>query len=338
MKILKNFTDAIAIVLAILIMIYCLSLYVKYKPDEEKLEEKTKISLFLAQSNANKDLVRMAFALVLSAMTGILLRKKPEFCIISSAAVLAYILELKENGSLTKHPNVIIILTFCHLAGAVIYAAAHDRKNGTLSCACGGICSSALALCVSTYSNVYQSILGKTAEAAAYLEEAGLQIPAKYRLVPDLVELVKRHCELDGLEDATQLLYLAGKDVQFDYMKTYFIKNLDSGQFSVYLRLSILIFASVVLCTALCRKYGFISAVTASVPFIYSFVMLQSDRLSSLAMPILVFTLVAAVCAAVSFDQRGRISVEDAEAAENLEEEEESRENPENDPDEINYT
>lgn len=333
MKLLKDFTDGLAILLAVLLLIYCCTLYVKYKPDETKLEEgKTKIGLFIETSQSNRDMLQLTFFLLLSAAAGICLRKRPEFGIVFACIALSYVLLLREGKSIPKYPNVVVILAVCHAAGAIVYAAADDRTTGKLSCARGGILTAAGALVFSTVSNVYQAIFLKSAEDAAVLKEAHLEIPAKFRQIPELVRLARLEFEDGNTSSATDIVFELGRDVKATGLKLSFLNSIDEEQFSSYLRLSVLLFASVILCIALCRRFRLISAAVAALPFVYSAVQLQRDMLSALSLPILVFTLTSALCMAASFEQNGLIPVEETERQMNAEDEEAENAPPDADP------
>jgi hypothetical protein len=316
MKTLKNFTDGLAILLAVLILIYMLTLYAKFKPDEKKVEAgESKIVLFIESAQTNRDCLRMVFVLLVSAAAGFLLRRRPETGIVFSCFALCFVLLLFANHQIPKRPMVVVSLTLCHAAGALVYAADSDRKTGGASCPNGGLLCGAGMLTLSGVVLHYQTLARRTADILASLSDNGVSLPDNVRFIPGLADLIRRRYESEGRLAAEDLAIDFSSGLRYGTMKTRFLESVDAEQFSVYLKLSILIFAAAVLCFALRRKSRLLCALISAVPVCFCAVELQKDRLSSMALPLIVLALWFAATHFIFFETDG---TPDAETSEEL--------------------
>ena len=292
MKVLKNFTDGIVFLLALFILIYTVTLYVKFKPDEEKIQEgESKVVLFLEDSQTNKNCLRLFFVLFVSGIAGFLFRRKPEFSSLFAVFTLCFILMMFDFNMIPKRPMVIISFVAAHTAGTLAYCADHDKIHGSSSCPNSGLIGGVGALVLSLNAISFQLSAIKSASSIEFLEENSVSFPENLRFYPQLAELIKKKLLVDGRFEAEEAVMRFSSELRFETIKSHFLETVDENQYSIYLRLVILIFAALILCFALRKKSPWLAAVISFIPFLFCALELTRDGLSTLPLPIMICTL-----------------------------------------------
>ncbi len=315
MRVLKNFTDGIAILLAVFILLYTVTLYVKFKPDEKEIESgESKAVLFLEESQTNKDCLRLIFVLTISGLAGFLFRRRPEFSAAFAVFTLCFILIMFDYNMIPKRPMVIISLTAAHTFGSLAYCIDFDKKTGGFSCPNTGILCGAGAMTLAVTALGYQHSALKSADSIKILKENGVSFPENIKFVPQLAELIKRKFLSDGEFEAEDVAYDFSSELKFETVKSHFLDTVTEEQFTIYLRLIILLFAAVVICFAFRNRNRWLAAIASSIPLIYCIFQMSFDRLSAMPLPIIVCTLCMALCHFASFESEGS---PDAEKSEN---------------------
>lgn len=316
MKTVKNVSSAIAVFLCILICIYVLTLYVKFKPDEPEInddgtleEVPGKIEQFLDSNVHVVEHLSLVFLLALSAASGFLLDRMPSFGVLSAAGALAYVLTMYRFEALTKFPKSIIIFTIAHVVGALFYAATSERgrahsRLGMNSAASGGLLCNTAALGTCLYLLPFLSRLAENADKITLLQESELTIATKFAIIPNFVDMVWRAFETRGYEQARSVLLTLTRQYETEGIAEDFEMTFVGEEYGVYLRLAILLFGVIVLSLVL-RRYAWAGALLAIVPPVYVFHNMLYDRISTATLILLTFTVVGAVGAFAAYQRDG---------------------------------
>lgn len=317
MKKAKSFTDGMAIFLAILIMIYLLTGYVKYNPGTQDSED-DEPTRFL-DSGTNRQYLNIALMLAFSAATGIILRRKPGLAVLTSALTLGYVLTILDNNLLNKYPMVVTLFCLCHAAGTFVYAASEDRRTGSYSCLGGGLLCAGGCFILTSHTAILQNTAASVAGYVETLSAEGLAVPVRLQPVRGVVDMIYVRYLSGGISSAQNMSNIFSNRYSMEGIKLFYHNSIDGEQYTVYLRLSLLLLSAAVLAPVL-RRRRLPAMLVTLLPVIYAFVQLQRDCLST--MPLLVLTL-CAFCAfggIVSFDQHGLAPVSQVERREYLEE------------------
>lgn len=322
MKIAKIFTEGMAILLAIFILLYLLTCYVTYNPDEKKLEEHGKLELYL-EEKANTDVYYLWLCVILaaSAAVGIFLRRMPAVGAFASVLPTAYALTLYLNKSLTKRPMTVVLLCTAFTLGSVVYAAAEERRTRRNICANAGILCALGGLAVTVPCAVFQRLSASVSEEVEILKEQGeMTVSAKLRCFPELVRMIYARWKIGETDTASKMLADFERSIDTKGTKMYFYRNIDPEQFTAYVRLALVFFAVAVLWFAFRGRLRPVAALMSFLPLGIAFFQLQNDRLSGMPMVILPFALMCALFGFVSFEQGGREPVSEFERRQILEE------------------
>ena len=297
MKYLKGFAAGLLILLAVLIMIYLIPTYTKFKPDEELLETESKLSQFIEKSHFNRDYIRIAFMLSISALAGIVFKKWPAVSVWLTSLTLAFVLQLYDYGLLTKRPMVIMLFVICALGGFIALCAAYDRKRGTRSLLTAVVLTSSSALIISAICNIFEYREYSVRLMIKELDEGSLTVLPKVKAVPEFVRMIYMSFKNRGLDAARDMNYLIQRQTAPEVMKNHFLTSLSEDDFPLcaILSLVILIFTAAA-AILLIKKLPSAAASASAVPVVFSFVLLQKDRLNTLPLPILILCLVSFVC------------------------------------------
>ncbi|MBQ4141352.1 MAG: hypothetical protein IJD70_08450 [Clostridia bacterium] len=338
MKSVKNFTCAIAVMLCIFVCIYVLTLYLKFQPQEpEMLEDGTmeelpgKLEQFLDANVNTEEHINLVFLLAISAAAGLLLEKVPAFGMLTSACALGYALTMLRFEALPKFPRTVVVLCIAHAAGAIFYAATSERgkKNSLLglnSAASGGLLCNIAALGITAYICPILANFHAASEKLELLKEEGLVISTKLASIPDVVDMLWRVFENHGIAKTRSLLnelskQYDAKGIAADIHMTYV-----GEEYSVYLKLGIIIFGIVILALAF-RRRAWVGAALSAIPPIYIFGNIMFDKISTLTLTLLTLTLFGAIGAFAAYQREGEPALVD-ERGEEIEIEEEDDPTP----------
>ncbi|MGM9642494.1 MAG: hypothetical protein ACI3XI_04715 [Eubacteriales bacterium] len=316
MKTVKNISSAIAVFLCILICIYVLTLYLKFKPKEPAInddgtveEVPGKIEQFLDSNVQVEEHLTLVFLLAISAASGFLLERMPSFGVLSAAGALAYALTMFRFEALPKFPKSIIIFTIAHVAGALFYAATSERgrahsRLGMNSAASGGLLCNTAALGTCVYLLPILSRLAENADKLAQLEENKLVISTKFAIIPNFVDMIWRAFETRGYEHARSVLLTLTRQYETEGIAEDFELTFVGEEYGVYLKLAILLLGVIVLSLVL-RRRAWAGALLALVPPVYVFHNMLYDRISTATLILLTFTAVGAVGAFAAYQREG---------------------------------
>lgn len=301
--------------LCVFICIYLLTLYLKFTPDEpDILEDGTveeipgKLEQFL-DSNINiEEHLDLVFLLAFSAAAGFLLEKMPAFGMFTSACALAYALTMLRFDALPKFPMSIISLCLVHAVGAVFFAATSERGKKSLfglnSAASGGFLCNLAALVTTAYICPILSRLAEVTEKIEILKENHLVISTKIAAIPNVVDMVYRTFENHGAEKAREALNAISRQYSADGILRDFEMTFVGGEYSVYLKLGILLFGILIL-SLVFRRRAWVGAILSAIPPIYIFGNMMYDKISTATLILLTFTLFGAVGAFAAYQREG---------------------------------
>ena len=296
MKNLRAFTAALALVLAILIAIYAVTLYVKFKPDESKKENgQGKLVQFIKSSQTNRDCLRMIFFLMLSASAAVIFRRRPGVPLVFATLTLAFDAQLVANGQFNKHPMAVMILITVHVLSAFALCAAYGRETGGRNARNAGICLSVCAAATSAVTIFAQKRMAQSDMITSVLPEGGFTISPQLKLYPDLVSAVVRKFENYGEDAARDLAGDFASDIEAGAMRLKFLNSIEAGETAAYTRLILALFACAVLAFALWRLPKLASAVSA-LPFLSVAYCVLFEKMSTLTLPLMVMTFVSFLC------------------------------------------
>ncbi len=327
MKTVKNITSGVAVLLCVLICIYVLTLYLKFEPEEPEIYEDGtveelpgKLEQFLDSDVEIKEHLDLIFLLAISAAAGFLLDKMPAFGVLTSAAALAYVLTMYRFEALPKFTRSIIIFTAAHAAGALFYAATSEygRNRSFLkmnSAASGGLLCNCAALGVCAYICPILSRLAENAEHIKLLEENNVIIATKFAVIPNFVDMVWRTFNNHGYEKARSVLLRLSKQYEAEGIAEGFESTFVGEEYSVYLKLGLLIFAVIIL-TLVFRKRAWVGAWLSLIPPAAVFHNMMYDRLSTATLILLTFTAIGAVGAFAAYQREGAPALVDADGYE----------------------
>ncbi len=305
MKFLRAFTAGIAILLAVLILIYLVTLYVKYKPDEKKLEKgESKPVQFIKSAQHNKDYLRLAFFLFLSAAAAAVFKRQPEIGLVASVLLLAFDAQLIANSQLTKRPMAITILILAHLIAAFALCAESSARLRRRPCRVAGFCLFGLSGAAAAWTVRYQRIFETSAKIEESFPESTFTISPQVRAYPDLVSIILRKFQNYGEDEARSLLSDFNSDIEIGQMRLKLLNTIDPEQQKAYIRLLLLLFGAAVLIFAL-RRFGKLCALLSSLPAISVAFNILFDKTSTLTLPLLVMTFAAFCCFAADSAVRG---------------------------------
>ncbi len=315
MRNVKNITAGVAILLCIFICIYLLTLYLKFTPDEPKLlEDGTyeeidgKIKQFL-DSNVNiKEHLNLVFLLAFSAAAGFLLEKMPAFGMVTSALALSYALTMLRFDALPKFPMSVITLCLVHAAGALFFAATSERGKKSLlglnSAASGGLICNVAAIGLCAYICPILERFADIEEKIAVLKENNLIISTRIASIPDVVDMIWRAFEMHGDVKAREALTSITRQYEGDGIAADFAGTYVAEEFSVYLKLAILIFGIVIL-SLVFRRRAFVGALLSVIPPIYIFRNMMYDKISTATLILLTLTVFGAIGAFAAYQREG---------------------------------
>lgn len=297
MKYLRGLAAGMLIMLSVFIMLYLTVTYMKFKPDEDILAEVSKLEQFIDKSHFNRDYLRIVFAFSISAVAGILFKNRPELSLSATALSLAFVLQLYDYSLLTKRPMVICILCFCSVALQIAVCRAFDRKTGSRSLFRAGILTSASALVISVFSNIFEYRVYSVRKMLTELSDNGITLVPRIKAIPEFVGMIYQSYLTKGVDTARDLLYLFQKQTSSEFMENHFLSSLSEEDFPFAAVLSLLIALSIAAFVLLSlKKHPAAAAASSAVPVIYAFVILQSDRLNTLALPVVLLVTLSFVC------------------------------------------
>lgn len=312
MKKVRALKDGIAILLAILIIIYVASLFFKFKPDEIKVEKGiSKLYQFFNGTQSNRDYARLAILFFLSGLIGIVFQKQPALSLFASASLFAYTLTMYSNKQLIKRPMVIVILCLMHLIGNIMYCAMYERKDGKRHSTFAGALCGAGALCASLSTLFYQQRLYVVRDMTEELKTNAVVLGNKIGFYPDLVTLVYNKYKFYGADDARSMVTDFNFDLEISSFKNYFLNNVKMDQIKDYIRISVCILVCIVLIILFSKKLTFIPAVGTAGAFLWIFFASLADKFSSLTLALLGMTLCACVCAFLNMTRSSEIEDEE---------------------------
>ncbi len=329
MKTVKNFTSGIAVMLCVFICIYVLTLYLKFTPEEpEMLEDGTmeelpgKLEQFLDSNINTEEHINLVFLLAISAAAGFVLEKVPAFGMFTSACALAYAMTMYRFEALPKFPNSIVILCIAHAAGALFYAATSERGRkhsflGMSSAASGGIICNLAALGITAYICPILSRFSEVTEKVELLEEEGIMISTKLASIPDVVDMIWRVFERHGSYEARSMLNEISKQYTTKGIAEKMQMTYVGEEFSVYLKLGILLFGIIILALAF-RRRAWVGALISAIPPIYIFGNMMFDKISTSTLTLLILTLFGAIGAYAAYQREGEPALVD-ESGEEIE-------------------
>ncbi len=342
MKTVKNFTSGIALMLCVFICIYVLTLYLKFTPDEpEILEDGTmeevpgKLEQFLDANINTEEHINLVFLLAISAAAGFLLEKVPAFGMLTSACALSYALTMYRFDALPKFPNSVLVLCIAHAAGAIFYAATSERGRkhsflGMESAASGGLLCNIAALGVTAYICPILHRFAEAGDKVELLKEEGLVISTKLAVIPDVIDMIWRVFERHGIYEARSLLNEISKQYEAEGIVEDMHMTYVGEEFSVYLKLGIILFGIVILALAF-RRRAWVGAALSVIPPIYVFGNMLFDKLSTSTLTLLTFTLFGAIGAFAAYQREGEPALVD-ESGEEIETEDDDDPTPDEIP------
>lgn len=301
--------------LCVFICIYLLTLYLKFTPDEpEILDDGTveeipgKLEQFL-DSNINiEEHLDLVFLLAFSAAAGFLLEKMPAFGMFTSALALSYAFTMLRFDALPKFPMSIISLCLVHAVGAVFFAATSERGKksfiGMSSAASGGFLCNLTALALTAYICPILQRLAEAAEKIEILKENHLVVGTKLAAIPNVVDIIYRTFENHGAEKARQALNQISRQYSAEGITADFEMTFVGEEFSVYLKLGILLFGILILSLVFRRK-AWVGALLSAIPPIYIFGSMMYDKLSTATLILLTLTIFGAVGAFAAYQREG---------------------------------
>lgn len=326
MKTVKNCTAGIAVLLCVLICIYTLTLYLKFTPEEpEILEDGTeeevpgKLEQFLEKNVNAKEHLNLAMLLMISALVGFLLEKLPALGMLSSSVALSYALTMMRFSALPKFPRTVVVLCIAHTAGAVFYAATSERgkrsKLGINSAATGALLCNTAAIGISLYLYRALASFGSAEEKLEEMKEAGLVISEKFAAIPDVIDMIYRTFQVRGTAQARMLLsdlakQYSDKGIIEDTHLTYV-----GEEYSLYLKLAILIFGVAVL-TLVFHRRAWVGACLCALPTLSIFASIMNDKLSTMTLTLLTLTFIAWIGAFAAYQREGAPALVDANGEE----------------------
>lgn len=315
MRSVKNFTAGVAVLLCVFICIYLLTLYLKFTPDEpEVLEDGAveevpgKLEQFL-DSNVNIDEhINLVFLLAFSAAAGFLLEKAPAFGMFTSALALSYAFTMLRFDALPKFPMSIISLCLVHAVGAVFFAATSERGKksfvGMNSAASGGFFCNLAALGLTAYICPILARLAEAADKLEILKESNLVIASKIAAIPNVVDMVYRAFENQGAEKAREVLNGISRQYETDGIAEEFEMTFVGEEYSVYLKLGILLLGILVI-SLVFRRRAWVGACLSAIPPIYVFGSMMFDQMSTATLILLTLTLFGAIGAFAAYQREG---------------------------------
>lgn len=326
MRNVKNITAGVAILLCIFVCIYVLTLYLKFTPEEpEMLDDGTyeeidgKIKQFIDSDIKVKEHLILAGLLAFSAAVGYLLEKLPSLGMLSAALPLSYALTMLRYEALPKFPMTVITLCATHAVGALFFAATSERGKkspfGLNSAASGGLICNIAAIGVCAYICPILTRLSALEEKIEALGESNIILSTRIAAIPDVADMIWRAFEKHGPEKARSALTTI--------LRQYDIQGVASGvagsyvpeEFSIYLKLAILIFGIVIL-SIVFRRRAFVSALLSLIPPIYVFGNMMQDKLSTGTLVLLTLTIFGAIGAYAAYQREGMPALVDADGDE----------------------
>ncbi len=296
MKNLRAFTAALALLLAVLIAIYAVTLYVKFKPDETKKENgQGKALQFIRATQTNRDCVRMIFFLLLSAAAAVVFRRRPGIPLVFATLTLAFDAQLVANGQFTKHPMAVMILVVAQVLSAFALCAAYGRETGGRNARNAGICLSVCAASVSAITIFAQKRMAQSDMLTSVLPDGGFTISPQLKLYPDLVSAVVRKFENYGEDAARDLAGDFSGSIEAGAMRLKFLNSIETGETAAYTRLILALFACAVLAFALGKLPKLATAISA-LPFVSVAYCVLFEKMSTLTLPLMVMTFVSFLC------------------------------------------
>ena len=308
--------------LCVFICIYVLTLYLKFTPDEpEMLEDGTmeevpgKLEQFLDANINTEEHINLVFLLAISAAAGFLLEKVPAFGMLTAASALSYAITMYRFEALPKFPNSVLVLCIAHAAGAIFYAATSERGRkhsflGLESAASGGLLCNIAALGVTAYICPILHKFAAVTEKIEILKEEGLIMSTKLAAIPDVVDMIWQVFERKGIPEARSLLNEISKQYEADGIVEDMQMTYVGEEFSVYLKLGILLFGIIVLALAF-RRRAWVGAALSVIPPIYVFGNMMFDKLSTSTLTLLTFTLFGAIGAFAAYQREGEPALVD---------------------------
>ena len=316
MKTAKNFTAGVALLLCIFVCIYVLTLYLKFKPEEpEILDDGTveevpgKIEQFLDSDINIKEHITLAFLLAFSAAAGFMLGKVPAFGMFTAAITLAYALTMLRYDALPKFPMTVISLCSVHAAGAVFYAATSERgrEHSFLrinSAATGAMLCQTAALGVVAYICPILDRVASLAEKVSTLSEHSINVNVRLVALPNVLDFIWRAYENGGQEKARLALTHFTNQYEVEGIQKLFEQTYVGEEFSVYIKLGILLFAAIILSLAF-RKRPIVGACLSALPVLYVFGNMMYDKISTATLILLALTLFGAIGAFAAYQRDG---------------------------------
>jgi hypothetical protein len=313
--------------LCVFICIYVLTLYLKFTPDEpEMLEDGTmeevpgKLEQFLEANVNTEEHINLVFLLAISAAAGFLLEKVPAFGMLTSACALSYAITMYRFEALPKFPNSVLVLCIAHAAGAIFYAATSERGRkhsflGMESAASGGLLCNIAALGITAYICPILNKFAAVTEKIELLKEEGLIMSTKLAAIPDVVDMIWQVFERKGIPEARSLLNEISKQYEVEGIVEDMQMTYVGEEFSVYLKLGILLFGIIVLALAF-RRRAWVGAVLSVIPPIYVFGNMMFDKLSTSTLTLLTLTLFGAIGAFAAYQREGEPALVDGNGLE----------------------
>lgn len=310
MKRIKLFADGLAVLLAVLLLIYLLTCYMKYDPSDELLKEKSKIRLFIDNNLSYRIYLYIVLTLCFSVLVGIVLRKLPYLCVLASVIPLCYVITVFAAGSLSYHPSLVIVFTLFHAAGNVFYAAGEDRNApGKHYTALGGWLCQLSALAVAVFCTVKQYAMASVADMIKEIEDAGIYVAVKLKSYPNLICRIYTVFNSLGTDAARNMETDFARDIDVEATQMYFLNSLNSEQAGTYLTLSIMLAVIIAAWYILRNRSRRIASLLTLIPPVYLFICLETDKLSAMPLILITLTLFAAICALTDSEEYGKLPV-----------------------------
>ncbi len=307
MRSAKAFADAVAILLAVLVVVYLVCAYMKLDTTKYEATDESfsKLEYFL-DKQPNTAYFHLLLTLAASIAAGFILTRARALCILFSALPLIYTLVLNLLDVLTLYPNATAVLCAAHFGGTVAYAAMEDRRDGRMSATLGGSLLSLSCLGAIGYVIRDLALIAPSHNMIEEMREGGLVLTPRLRIMPEVVETVYREFITAGSTEAQYMAHSIAREIELSIFETQYYLGLDSTELGAYIRAGVLLLASTVLCIVLARKLPTVSLIASAIPTAYILINIQMSNMSGIALCIMTLT-VAAFCAnAAAFAASGK--------------------------------
>ena len=246
--IFKNFTDGLAVFLAVLIAVYIMTGYIKTDSGKNASLSMTEKIEKLITTQSYRIYINIFLLLVLSAVVGILIRRLPSLGVVASALPLAYELFLLTQKLLTKYPTAVILFTAAHAVGALLYAEVSDRSGRTrLARPLGAAIVGTLGAAFSAYTAVLCERVLTSADAVAELKTHGLVPGVAVQTIRGAIDRIYAVYLTEGTSTARTLGSEYLKSLGESGVCAAFRRTVEGDHISAYLGVAVLLFGAAIL-------------------------------------------------------------------------------------------